>query len=78
MSTHKFERRHYLAVANILSSIQPNFKDVGAQAVALNIKDEITQKFHDLFKADNPGFKADKFMYECLTTKECKPKEAAE
>jgi hypothetical protein len=55
-----FQRRHYQAVAEILSNAGRDANRTG-DLFAVSIVENIIERFEDMFKADNPRFSVSRF-----------------
>lgn len=58
----KFEKRHYLAIAEALHAVKPRRFHDGAEFAAWEI---CVLKILGVFEADNPNFQADRFLLAC-------------
>ena len=59
MKHPKFERRHYKAIANVISQAASYDGEATCQL------DMVIQNFVDLFRADNPSFQPVRFRDAC-------------
>jgi hypothetical protein len=59
---HNFERRHYVALANVVreARVRAHYSDSPAEAV-----NDIAQAMADVFRADNPNFRPTDWEAAC-------------
>jgi hypothetical protein len=63
----RFQKRHYVALAEIVRVAKRRPNDTASEAVA-----DIEQDLIDLFRADNPKFKPDTFRVAATPREACR------